>query len=700
MYKSRISKTIGDLTISLNSSNGRILSLFNEKTGDDLMKNLLRIPNPFALITSNGVITAPEDMQIDQNPELRPEIRETENSFVIIYPCVCCGGKILDIKVTAEIEFLGEQTAEFKINVENRSGLVISDCHYPCINGLYHGDSYENDVLVYPYVAGLKIKNPISHISKEPKLIHWQWQKYSSTYSVSGLGRDKGEDGQYRLYNYCCPEFSMKWTDYYSDNGGMYFGMHKDNGICPLSVSTFGDALPGMNFCFMKKVETADDFGMDGIVLALHEGDWREGAKIYKKVKSPWAKNTNEWFRNGAALFAHYDFRYQTEGVVHTFFDIPRLAEEARQRGVNHLLIAGWHRGGFDNGFPEYMVDEELGGEQKLREGIKKAHDMGVYISFYVNARLHNVNVMKDAKLLCEGRVIRQDGTPKEEQYGDKSIMFNAMCAASEVWQEHLYNSVKYLTELGADGVYLDQLALSTPFVCHNKKHKHGLYDWEKGYIKLLERVEKLVTKQGNKINIMTEGCSDVYGTMVDGQLISSFLYDHDSSFPELYRYMNPHQILVDMVYPKIKNVMRPTHIGRHSAEYIERTFVNGCYFWIYDLEEDNTFKKDTEQWAYLEKILKLSKKVYPIMSEYTFLNTDGMSAAEGVTARIYQKENEYMILYTRQGEGEKEIHLDFAFETDGVITADGTADLPQRPGKNTLILHGARAGAIFLHKQ
>ncbi len=88
MYKSRISKTIGDLTISLNSSNGRILSLFNEKTGDDLMKNLLRIPNPFALITSNGVITAPEDMQIDQNPELRPEIRETENSFVIIYPCV------------------------------------------------------------------------------------------------------------------------------------------------------------------------------------------------------------------------------------------------------------------------------------------------------------------------------------------------------------------------------------------------------------------------------------------------------------------------------------------------------------------------------------------------------------------------------------------------------------------------------------
>ena len=117
-------------------------------------------------------------------------------------------------------------------------------------------------------------------------------------------------------------------------------------------------------------------------------------------------------------------------------------------------------------------------------------------------------------------------------------------------------------------------------------------------------------------------------------------------------------------------------------------------------MEEDNTFKKDPEQWAYLEKILKLSKKVYPIMSEYTFLNTDGMSAAEGVTARIYQKENEYMILYTRQGEGEKEIHLDFAFETDGVITADGTADLPQRPGKNTLILPGARAGAIFLHKQ
>lgn len=64
MYKSRISKTVGDLTIAVNAANGRILSVFNEKTGDDLMKSLLRIPNPFTLLTSKGIITAPTNEQM------------------------------------------------------------------------------------------------------------------------------------------------------------------------------------------------------------------------------------------------------------------------------------------------------------------------------------------------------------------------------------------------------------------------------------------------------------------------------------------------------------------------------------------------------------------------------------------------------------------------------------------------------------
>lgn len=34
------------------------------------------------------------------------------------------------------------------------------------------------------------------------------------------------------------------------------------------------------------------------------------------------------------------------------------------------------------------------------------------------------------------------------------------MCASSEVWQKHLLDAIRYLVELGADGVYLDQLAM------------------------------------------------------------------------------------------------------------------------------------------------------------------------------------------------------------------------------------------------
>lgn len=76
----------------------------------------------------------------------------------------------------------------------------------------------------------------------------------------------------------------------------------------------------------------------------------------------------------------------------------------------------------------------------------------------------------------------------------------------------------------------------------------------------------------------MIEGCSDLYGNLVDGQLVSTFSYYFSGAYPELYRYANPEQTLVDMVYPRRNNVMRPEHIGKRSTEMINRTYINNCY--------------------------------------------------------------------------------------------------------------------------
>lgn len=50
MYKSRIKKTAGSLTVAVDSQNGELLSLVDENSGDNLIKNSsYTLPNPFAL---------------------------------------------------------------------------------------------------------------------------------------------------------------------------------------------------------------------------------------------------------------------------------------------------------------------------------------------------------------------------------------------------------------------------------------------------------------------------------------------------------------------------------------------------------------------------------------------------------------------------------------------------------------------------
>lgn len=240
MYKSRIKKTAGSLTVAVDSQNGELLSLVDENSGDNLIKNSsYTLPNPFALTIGGLTLTAPSNTEIKKTPALAPELREGASSITIVYPMLTDGVRFFDITVTVEIRCLPSSRLEFSIDVQNRSSSRIDECRFPCINGVFHGESYEDDTLVYPYNAGLKLRNPVAYLEKAPKKIYWRWQQYRYCYLIDGICTGTNAAGLYELNNLYSGPLSMPWTDYYSDNCGMYFGMNKTNGICSLSVSTF-----------------------------------------------------------------------------------------------------------------------------------------------------------------------------------------------------------------------------------------------------------------------------------------------------------------------------------------------------------------------------------------------------------------------------------------------------------------------------
>lgn len=52
---------------------------------------------------------------------------------------------------------------------------------------------------------------------------------------------------------------------------------------------------------------------------------------------------------------------------------------------VKSVLISGWNKGGHDNLYPYYEPDERLGTWEELEAGIRKCHEMGLKVYFFVN---------------------------------------------------------------------------------------------------------------------------------------------------------------------------------------------------------------------------------------------------------------------------------------------------------------------------
>ncbi|MBN2457459.1 MAG: hypothetical protein JXB29_13155 [Sedimentisphaerales bacterium] len=141
----------------------------------------------------------------------------------------------------------------------------------------------------------------------------------------------------------------------------------------------------------------------------------------------------------------------------------------------------------------------------------------------YINGRI--VNTLNDDfyKYLpyCTKDVY---GQPYLEFYGPDKGRLTPMCPYTEFWQDKVAELVERIgKELGANAVYIDQLAASIPKLCFDKSHGHPLGGgswWVDGYRKMLEKVRKVAHSDGRDIIITSEMAAEHYIDLVDAFLI------------------------------------------------------------------------------------------------------------------------------------------------------------------------------------
>ncbi|MCC6123331.1 MAG: hypothetical protein IT426_00040 [Pirellulales bacterium] len=223
--------------------------------------------------------------------------------------------------------------------------------------------------------------------------------------------------------------------------------------------------------CIQHMPFTLPGKSFDGatVVLRVVDGNWRAAGKVYRawfEKTFGISKPAESWIRR-ESFFQMTMFELPEGTICYRFKDIPQWAKDAKDHGVNSLMISGWHLGGHDNGYPYYTIDPRLGTWQELEEGIKACHAMGMKVYFFVNYQA----VMLDTDWYKNELVKYREHGPEGAFYWNAGWGMGTLWARMDhpkrmTWADPAFppfrkiivDQFAKLAEIGADGVHVDKM--------------------------------------------------------------------------------------------------------------------------------------------------------------------------------------------------------------------------------------------------
>lgn len=595
---------------------GLAASIVNKLTGCELITHPMPI---WKLIYSEGETMERPVFGIGQSftCDISNDVLGRPN-MKIVFERPSSDNRELDLTLTLEFS-LKHDRLTVTAKLENRDECTIPEVSITAFNGISSlcGDPNE-DSLMYPMRLGMRVPAP----SLRDLSTYAGFRKYER--------HDFLHTDIDRLYPGEC---SMQWYDLYNEKCGIYVGSHDSTGstVCLHIERDVKHNLLGLGMIFYPFCETGEIWRSEPVVYVPHKGDWHAGAKIYRSwmesvgytppVSPDWMQCFEGWLR--------VILKPQHCEINWDYSMIPELFDEAQAAGLDTIFLLGWEKGGFARMWPDYELDERLGGEEKLRAGIEYVHSKGGRVAMFLSYFLidHKSEFyLNEGGDSCTIRNIWDEEIPFSETYcgegtyrkmGSTPMPMFAACPGSPLWQEKMMKSAEYCLKLGADAVLYD-LGGRPPYFCFSKDHEHKKpsRNCEHKALKYRE-LRELVRSYGNDRAIFMEDVVDIFNESMDLTHGSAFVPRSSTNCPEIYRY----------TFPEHRCTNR--EMGLDENNY--RDNIN--YTFMYGLSYDMTIYRccgrmsDIPNYAvYMSEVIALRKKHAKYLHYGKFTDRDGFT--------------------------------------------------------------------------
>jgi len=599
------------LKIAFDEEKANIISLKNNLTGDNYLKKTF-----FNSLFRIFCLTLESNTKEECFPGVIDEIKVLEDSesqkLVIRFRNLNSQKGQVNIKVQISIEiYRDDWESLWYINIKNEDpNYKVVEVLFPYLKGIYLGKDWTDDIIIYPHHAGEKTKNPIEEYLSERFKNFWRAQTHQEG------------DIFYREINYCGLA-SMQWIYYYDFENGFYISSYDDKFlITGLRVETGGLQDPWIGFGFRKYklILPNESWYSSPYGIAITNKDWHWGARRYRN----WIDNFIKIQKNPYYLKDEYVlnqcYNFKRDGVIYNRFEnIPSMFEEGkREFEMRHMFIAAWNRMGFDQNYPEYHPDLELGTPWELYQSCSYINQNGGFVTFYINSRIFHVKSDFFETLGGKWAIKNENGKMIFEQYGPHKFVVN--CPSNKDWQDFLIDMACWLVKAyDAKGIYLDQLGSAEPFPCYDGNHTHqDIGEFNQGYLQILEEILTKIREIDPETFLMIENCGDIYSSYVWGNL--TWNGDPYDEFFNLFKYTFPEYTQVHMVNPK-KDPQPGERIEKLYKD-VARAILLGAIFWI---GMDKLKENDEELIVFLKRAVQFRKKINPFIKEGIYVDDEDL---------------------------------------------------------------------------